>query len=35
VIIDADYVDKYLNELSENEDLSRYILWLNQQNCVI
>ena len=24
--IDADYVDKYLNELAENEDLSRYIL---------
>jgi len=24
--IDADYVDKYLNEFAENEDLSRYIL---------
>jgi ATP-dependent HslUV protease ATP-binding subunit HslU len=24
--IDADYVDKYLNEYAENEDLSRYIL---------
>ena len=26
VIIDAEYVDKYLNEFAENEDLSRYIL---------
>ena len=26
IIIDADYVDKHLNELAENEDLSRYIL---------
>ena len=26
VTIDADYVDKHLNELAENEDLSRYIL---------
>jgi ATP-dependent HslUV protease ATP-binding subunit HslU len=24
--INADYVDKYLNEFAENEDLSRYIL---------
>ena len=30
--IDADYVDKYLNEFAENEDLSRYILWLNLQS---
>ena len=26
ITIDADYVDKHLNELAENEDLSRYIL---------
>jgi len=26
IIIDADYVDKHLNEFAENEDLSRYIL---------
>ena len=26
VTIDEDYVNKYLNELTENEDLSRYIL---------
>ena len=26
IIIDAEYVDKHLNELAENEDLSRYIL---------
>ena len=26
VIIDEAYVDKYLNEFTENEDLSRYIL---------
>mgnify|MGYP001166261443 FL=1 len=26
VIIDSNYVDKYLNEFAENEDLSRYIL---------
>jgi len=26
VMIDAEYVDKYLNEFAENEDLSRYIL---------
>ena len=26
ITIDADYVDKYLNEFAENEDLSRYIL---------
>ena len=26
IIIDEDYVNKYLNELTENEDLSRYIL---------
>ena len=27
ITIDADYVDKHLNEFAENEDLSRYILW--------
>ena len=26
ITIDEDYVNKYLNELTENEDLSRYIL---------
>ena len=26
ILIDEDYVNKYLNELTENEDLSRYIL---------
>ncbi len=26
VVIDSEYVDKYLNEFTENEDLSRYIL---------
>jgi ATP-dependent HslUV protease ATP-binding subunit HslU len=26
VEVDADYVDKYLGELLEDEDLSRYIL---------
>ena len=26
VTIDEAYVDKYLNEFTENEDLSRYIL---------
>ena len=25
--VDEDYVDKYLNELAANEDLSRFILW--------